>query len=367
MIEMIMLSLILNLDTSGTLAPEWERRAECLILTANADMLMDLVANNPYLVTQDKSSTDMFNVYDQCPCHSGKKAKFCCLVGKTWDKKPVLLTVEEPPSTYMHSKCYAKNSCDCVTKISGEHYISEYLLNNLGDEIAVNISGLPWFPLDEVKQVPKKALVANVLCERHNRLLSPYDNEMGRFHKILHNYDLGFQIDQPVEEFEIFCGEDLERWMLKTACTFIASKQIFVGEEQIDVELKESYVDILFRGCDFSEGCGLYTDARDGVIQYHNYIRFSFLIIGDALKSMKMVMNGLTLYLVIESPRTIQDGMVYRPRGVEFKKGYVKKTMEISWQNKKLNQGIFLTHQNLVTKTKQAWDDNIFSKDFNPK
>jgi uncharacterized protein YchJ len=48
-----------------------------------------------------------FKAYDLCPCQSGKKAKFCCLVSKKrWNKAPALVQVRPiPVEDYAHPKC----------------------------------------------------------------------------------------------------------------------------------------------------------------------------------------------------------------------------------------------------------------------
>ncbi|MEJ5996574.1 hypothetical protein WG904_19255 [Pedobacter sp. Du54] len=304
----------------------------------------------------------MFDPYQACPCQSGKKAKFCCLSGGLWNKKPSILAPLNSITGYSHSKCYAKHTNDCSSKISGEHYISEFILNNLGDANAVNIGGLAWRPQGEITQVAKKAFVANVLCERHNALLSPFDNEMGKFHRTINEYDKGFQIEMPNNEFNIFCGEDLEKWLLKTACTFISSNQIVAGDTKVNCQLLEIYTDILFKDKPFPEGWGMYVDAESNIIQHYNYISFSFTVRGDMLKFMKIIINSLTFYLVLDKPQSIKKGMIYRPRGIEIKKDNIKKIIEICWQDKSYAQGVFLNHQKLVSRSPEEWQ-NIIYKD----
>lgn len=67
---------------------------------------------------------------------------------------------------------------------------------------------------------------------------------MGSFHITITKYGKGFQIEQPVKEFSVFCGEDLEKWMLKTACTYIISNQIYSGENKVDCKMQ---VDVNYR------------------------------------------------------------------------------------------------------------------------
>lgn len=304
-----------------------------------------------------------FSPYDLCPCKSGLKAKFCCLNGKSWNKKPVRLVDNIPITGYSHNSCYANNTNDCSTKISGEHLISDYILDNLGNAKVVKIKGLPWGKPGEVKIMPKAGLVANVLCVRHNTLLSPFDTEMGKFHSTLNRYEKEFQVQFPVNDFSIFCGEDIEKWMLKTACTFIASKQIYIGDKKIECNMRDIYIDILYNDHPFPDGWGLYVDAAERTIQTHNYVAPNFTVRGTTLMIFKMIINGLTFYLVLDKPKTIRKGLIYRPRGIAIKKGNERKSMEISWQDKKYNQGVFLTHTRDISRTTEEWDEWIFNQE----
>lgn len=304
-----------------------------------------------------------YNPYDLCPCESGLKAKFCCLNEKSWDKKPAVLAGKTLITNYSHNKCYANKTKDCSSKISKEHYISEYLLNNLGNTDNVNISGLHWQGFGQVKTMSKAALASNILCTHHNEMLSPFDAEMGRFHSTINRYNQTFDLQIPLNELVIFCGENLEKWILKTICAFIASNQIGVGDKKIDCQMSDTYIDILFKDKPFPEGWGMYVDAsNDQTIQYHNYISFNFIIRDNILQVAKMVLTGLTFYLVLDKPESMKPEMIYRPRGIEIKKGDIKKILEICWQDKKYDQGVFLTHQRDITHTKLEWDNLIFNK-----
>ncbi|MBE5318613.1 hypothetical protein IM793_05565 [Pedobacter sp. MR2016-19] len=304
-----------------------------------------------------------FSPYDLCPCDSGLKAKFCCLDGNSWNKKPIKLVGENPITGYTHKGCYANKTNDCSTKISKEHLISNYILDNLGNAKVVKIKGPPYGKPEEVKIMPKAGLVANVLCVRHNSLLSPFDTEMGKFHKTFNKYEKELNIEKPVNDISIFCGENLEKWMLKTACSYIASKQIYSGDKKIECDMKDIYVDILYNDQPFPEGWGLYIDAAEGTIQTHNYIAPSFIIRGTTLMVVKMIINSLVFYLTLDNPQTIRKGLIYRPRGIEIKKGNVKKVIEICWQDKKYNQGVFLTHTRNISRTPEEWDEWVFNKD----
>ena len=110
--------------------------------------------------------------------------------------------------------CYAASLGGCDKKRSGEHYVSETLLRAIGDQIRVQ--GLPWCLTP--RELPVQALTANVLCSRHNSLLSPLDDEAGRFFETLYRLHSG-----ELGDFCKFDGAKIEQWMLKVLCGIVAA------------------------------------------------------------------------------------------------------------------------------------------------
>ncbi|WCT12985.1 hypothetical protein [Mucilaginibacter jinjuensis] len=301
--------------------------------------------------------------YNLCPCNSGKKATYCCWDGGKWNKRPTLLPETKALTGHAHNKCYANITNNCSDKISKEHFVSEYLLNNLSDTKAVNVQGFPWQKEETVNQIAKASLASNILCTHHNNLLSPFDAEMGRLHSTFNKYDQDLVTPIPTNELSIFCGENIERWMLKTACAFIASDQIYAGKEKMTCQIRDIYIDILFKNDPFPEGWGMYVDASsEQTIQHYNHLTFDSVVIDDTLHVFTIKLNGLFFHLTLNNPSRIKLGVIYRPRGIELKKGDIKKTMEICWQDDKYDQGVFLTHQKNISRTKEEWDNLIFNK-----
>lgn len=117
----------------------------------------------------------------------------------------------------MSISCWANSLGDCSTAQSKEHLISECLFPS-GHVI---ISGLPWCK-ESPRRLPSRTLSSNILCTRHNNLLSEIDAEGGRamqiFRDIKHpNHSCN---DHPTDkncciEYHID-GRKLERWFLKS-------------------------------------------------------------------------------------------------------------------------------------------------------
>lgn len=84
------------------------------------------------------------------------------------------------PKKYKEVKCYASALGNCSNIQSAEHYISRsFFTNNI-----LTVEGQEWLN-GEAKTVSYKKLGLKILCENHNKLLSPIDTEIGGFgHKI---------------------------------------------------------------------------------------------------------------------------------------------------------------------------------------
>ena len=111
------------------------------------------------------------------------------------------------------SRCWASSLGDC-DNMSGEHVISNSIFK-AGCSCPVVIEG--------VKRIrdgapTKGAEKSNILCRRHNSLLSPLDETIGRIAK--------FQADANDKNFNGSIdveGELLERWLLKTVINTAAA------------------------------------------------------------------------------------------------------------------------------------------------
>ncbi|WFU36314.1 hypothetical protein QA635_18635 [Bradyrhizobium brasilense] len=77
---------------------------------------------------------------------------------------------------------------------------------------------MPWQAPGATQGLPISAMVANILCERHNNALSPLDAEAGRFFSILAGIEAneGRAYRHPL--IDLVSGTVIEKWMLKVAC-----------------------------------------------------------------------------------------------------------------------------------------------------
>lgn len=148
---------------------------------------------------------------------------------------------------------------DCGSTISREHYISASLLEFITSEGALAVRGLPW-ATDKSKKVSPNALASKVLCERHNSALAPLDAMALRVFK---TFDERGAPGSGEKLLHLFCGYDLERWLLKAMCGLACSNS-FVFDRPADSSIPEYWQRILFSGMPFRDGQGLYVCKSKG-------------------------------------------------------------------------------------------------------
>ena len=116
-----------------------------------------------------------------CPCHGSQIAEACCLGADGNVRKYIASVRPRPPKTgFSHKGCYLGHTNDCGGGITGEHYVSRVVLEQLSEPV-VAIDGVHWLPPGEQRIVGINSLTANILCARHNSALSPLDDEAGQF------------------------------------------------------------------------------------------------------------------------------------------------------------------------------------------
>jgi len=155
-----------------------------------------------------------YDVYLPCPCGSGKKGKFCCWISSgKWHKKKSHFLLPARPAENAVDRCYLKSTLDCGGNISREHYISEGVLKQLNENNVLQADGLLW--IDGTANLPTSAFTSKILCEKHNSLLSMFDDTAIKFFKLLTEFENAFKDPHAVPKSEVylFAGEDIERWM----------------------------------------------------------------------------------------------------------------------------------------------------------
>lgn len=157
---------------------------------------------------------------------------------------------------------------NCSEGKSREHYVSEAILKRF-DQLSV--SGMPWQQANETQILPTNALVANILCERHNSALSPIDTAGLRAFDVFISaakYAVSNRYPGRAEHY-LISGEGLELWMYKLMAGLhvggIAAADGRVARDSFAFPLA-SVVESLTNGT-LPTGAGLIVTQNVGIVQ----------------------------------------------------------------------------------------------------
>jgi hypothetical protein len=271
-----------------------------------------------------------------CRCGSTKASGTCCLTAYGWYKRPEVVRLRATGMLGRHAACYLRATGACCTKISGEHLISETVLNVLAEK-KIEISGLPWQKGNK-KILGFGALTSGCLCRTHNSALSPIDTMGGRFFDAIQKSGTG--VSGPAHNF-LFSGHDIERWMLRTLAAFAVSNNFAIDGAKIDNEFVERLrlPELLEDTKQWNPPLGMY------LIQGVGYT-FSWretLELAPILKRGTEEVVGITTNIqgfqigVLATDHDITgtglDKAVYRPGRLIFKMEHLTHVIEMCWDD----------------------------------
>lgn len=244
------------------------------------------------------------------------------------------------PAGQDRSKYFAHELGDCEGVIEKEHTLSKCVLTVVsGGKSTIFVRGRPSQAEGEVKEIPIPALVAKVLCSRHNRAQSEFDAEAGRFVAGLEamNACLG----DPTAKFESFDidGDLIERWMLKTLYGTVSSGDTRMpdGEKTKGLKPPVEGLRILYRGDHFPKGQGLYIRPAPGgsMTDEHELARAPLLSTDGTVIGQHVWVYGFEFVLIAANlaPEAgeVMTEMRYRPKGITVRGG-CNKLLRFSWK-----------------------------------
>ena len=221
------------------------------------------------------------------------------------------------------SVCWAERMGDCAGGISREHVISECVLREFE---GLRVSGLPWA---EGKNLSPKDYVAKILCEKHNSLLAPFDQEAVNVFRAARELVEGKLIARSCN------GMNFEKWMLKTIINMCASKWRSPNEGPSEMKWcpRREWLSILFDNKSFKEDTknGLHFPSRLGATFsgpiFHS--GQSLLYLDGKLAGGHMNFGPLHFYLSLSGQRGFsrRDDTMYRPKKIVSKNSF----LELKW------------------------------------
>ncbi len=193
---------------------------------------------------------------DLCPCESGKLLRACCIdSNNTFRTTPANLLPPAPKTGLANPGCYASQLADCCDALSREHFISHAILKWLSHDGLVTVDGFNFQQKDDVQELPTPSLASRILCKRHNEALSGLDAVASR---LFQKFDNVVRQRERRDRVFLFDGGDFERWLLKTLCGAVFSRNAHTRAVSADWRPSLSWLEILFGLAPFPDRCGLY-------------------------------------------------------------------------------------------------------------
>jgi len=203
---------------------------------------------------------------DRCPCGSRMDYGDCCL---NHDGQPLIktpsLTPDGPITKYENGKCYLNFTKNCSQKISREHYVSKSILSQFG---GLAVKGMPWQTPGTSDRYSPNNLTSHILCDRHNKSLSPLDKAASHFFKEVFaaTHHATKKSISGQSKYFMASGDALELWALKTMVGLFYAKiaqskgVTMLGNYNFDHKILEN----AFYGIGIAEPKGVYVKERLG-------------------------------------------------------------------------------------------------------
>jgi hypothetical protein len=271
---------------------------------------------------------------DLCPCGSGRLIKDCCLTERYVTVPP------EPKTGYFNPKCFARELLDCNETITHEHFLSEGVLRTIeeGDKPTRIHGALGGNNKNVGKQVPINAIASQILCERHNKALSPLDKLAGKFTDFLFTL-------RPESDFFLLNGSELERWMLKVFIGFIASGIIQNKFKGTTPQLE--LLQIIFGNNRVPDNTGLFFIQGEVTADRHQVGIYVFPLEEGNVTSnyLVFIISGFVFLFIYDiralpkiEPRSGIE-LVHHPKFIQVINGAVTKEIHFGWPEGK---GVFV-------------------------
>lgn len=272
-----------------------------------------------------------------CPCGSSKSACDCCFDGGNWHKPSAVLGLAKMPAGVV-AQCYMRELRTCVGPISGEHLISESVIEVLQSDGDFSVSGLPWLDVDQEKIMAPKSFRANCLCKQHNSLLSPLDDAARYLFSSLKTY---LETDNGARH-ALLSGHDIERWLLKTAKAMAVSGNLGRGHQKLPGAFSRdmAIVGMLDDPAAWPAGAGLYCTLNTGdmIVNHQRFQLLPLLNDDDEIEALQVSILGLIFVLLLE-PLNLQkypflEGARYRPGRIVIQYPKVQNWVTLSWDDR---------------------------------
>jgi hypothetical protein len=253
------------------------------------------------------------------------------------------------PAGYSHPRCYLSFTQNCCTKISGEHFVSHGILQQIGQSIS--ITGAPWLRPGEIKTLATKNLAANILCVRHNSAFSDVDTAAIRLFNFINEISANLTENSlsRKSKFYIASGDDLEMWATKALLGMFHSQP--KNTELTKYTINRDVMQDAIRTARLPKMCGIYLNARLGAPRVHheNEITVGTITLKEELRLIGLVIDiGGVSFDFLMDPLGINtlgemETKLYRPAHLMFEGQRRSHVIFFSWSSDHSEDGVVFT------------------------
>jgi hypothetical protein len=232
--------------------------------------------------------------------------------------------------------CYAGQLGDCSETTNGEHFISRSVLKVVGPTGMLRLSGGPWAAPTESAEVGFDAVEKPILCERHNRQLSPLDDAAAKLFRHVRDFAAQFAGNAPPgPSATLLNGHAIERWMLKVLIGSVYSQTATLnGQAFGGWSPPIRWLQTLVDGEAFAPPCGLYFEGAP-LDEFSSEPEFSHMVLvanGGTIIGGQFAISGLRFSLFTEPIVEWRgDPGRFRLFALRFTDGREEKAILLAW------------------------------------
>jgi hypothetical protein len=234
-----------------------------------------------------------------------------------------------------HPKCYANQLDDCSPSISREHVISSSVLRTISQDNPVVLTrNLRFQPQEQQQELGIGSLVANILCDNHNQLLSDFDAAACYLIDGLDRINSTVGASDDLSEIIRVNGDDFERWMLKVACGLLFSGTLpFAPCESKGIAPPPNLLNIIFKKAKFPARQGVYLDTEKEFTSEASMLKCQAVWNYELIGFRVWLLNFKFTLVLAPIPSVLPPDIAnacYRPTGINFIGS--KKRIQFEWE-----------------------------------
>lgn len=215
-------------------------------------------------------------------------------------------------------------------------------------------AGLPWQKTPDRQNLPINQLASNILCDAHNSILSPLDDEAVRVFRFLQPFWRGTQAAS--NSSISAAGRLLELWMLKTLCGFLASKNSPSHNRTNSNRWvpPDWWIQVLFNKVPIPATVGLhFYGGGPPNIEQSGPAGFGYSPLSQqglgVYGAIMSLYSAQFIFAMAQPPATTKgtllENATFHPSRISFTDGHFLNDLNISWGGAKVGRAIIIRHR----------------------